>query len=309
MIIMKTLEERLRVPSGTVDAILDTDAYNEVDDQFAIAYMLLSGDRINTVGICAAPFFNSKSLSPADGMEKSYNEILHILRLANRTDLNGIVYRGSTEYLPNETTPVISDAARRIAQKSKEYSPDNPLYIVAIGAITNVASAILLEPEAMINNTVVVWLGGHALHWENTKEFNMVQDIAGARVLFNCGCPLVQLPCNGVVSEFQTTEGELKMWLAGKNPLSDYLCDYTVATAEKYAKGQAWSRVIWDVTAVAWLLNNNERFLASRIIPAPLPEYSGIYSYPEGRHPIRYVNRVKRTPLFTDLFNKLSSCA
>ena len=28
---------RLRRPTGKVDAILDTDAYNEIDDQFALA--------------------------------------------------------------------------------------------------------------------------------------------------------------------------------------------------------------------------------------------------------------------------------
>ena len=42
-------------------------------------------------------------------------------------------------------------------------SPDDePLYVVAIGAITNVASALLTEP-ALAGKIVVVWLGGHAL--------------------------------------------------------------------------------------------------------------------------------------------------
>ena len=40
--------KNLEVPSGRIDAVLDTDAYNEVDDQFAIAYMLKSADKINT---------------------------------------------------------------------------------------------------------------------------------------------------------------------------------------------------------------------------------------------------------------------
>ena len=76
--------ELLNAPTGKIDVVLDTDAYNEVDDQFAIAYMLRSSDRLNTCAIYAAPFFNSLSSSPADGMEKSYAEILKILSLCER---------------------------------------------------------------------------------------------------------------------------------------------------------------------------------------------------------------------------------
>lgn len=32
--------KNLKVPTGQIDIVLDTDAYNEIDDQFAIAYML-----------------------------------------------------------------------------------------------------------------------------------------------------------------------------------------------------------------------------------------------------------------------------
>ena len=58
----------LSSPKGKVDVILDTDAYNEIDDQFAIGYMLKKPERLNVVGICAAPFTNEKSTGPADGM-------------------------------------------------------------------------------------------------------------------------------------------------------------------------------------------------------------------------------------------------
>ena len=72
----KLYYKNLDVPCGRVDAILDTDAYNEIDDQFALAYMLLKPERINTLGICAAPFLNEKSASAADGMKKSYEEFI-----------------------------------------------------------------------------------------------------------------------------------------------------------------------------------------------------------------------------------------
>ena len=74
----------LKTPDRMVDVILDTDAYNEIDDQFAISYMLANSEKLNVRGICAAPFFNPRSVSQADGMEKSYQEIHHLLKLLKR---------------------------------------------------------------------------------------------------------------------------------------------------------------------------------------------------------------------------------
>ena len=39
--------KNLNVPNGRIDAVLDTDTYNEVDDQFALVYMLKLSDKIN----------------------------------------------------------------------------------------------------------------------------------------------------------------------------------------------------------------------------------------------------------------------
>lgn len=60
-----------------------------------------------------------------------------------------------------------------------EHSEEKPLYVLAIGAITNVASALLMEPEIK-NRMVLVWLGGNAYSWPDNKEFNLFQDVAGA---------------------------------------------------------------------------------------------------------------------------------
>ncbi len=293
----------LSVPQGRVDAVLDTDAYNEIDDQFAIAYMLKNGRKINTRAIYAAPFLNENSVSPKDGMEKSYDEILKLLALIGE---KVSVFKGSESYLADERTPVISAAAMDLAQRVKGYSPENPLYVVAIGAITNVASAILLNPE-VAQNTVVVWLGGHALHYKDTKEFNMLQDIAAARVVMQSGVPFVQLPCMGVVNNFSVSKPELEYWLKGKNAIADYLSDNTIKAADSYAEGRAWTRVIWDVTAVAWLLNDSDRFMESRIIPTQLPTYDGYYvQYENEQHPMRYVYNINRDNLMTDLFEKIT---
>lgn len=298
--------KKLEIPKGKVDVILDTDTFNEIDDQFALSYLLASSEKLNTVAITAAPFFNSLSSSPADGMEKSYNEIFKVLDFADRNDLKPNVYRGSTEYLHNENEPVESDAAKVIVKFAMEHTPDKPLYVVAIGAVTNVASAILMNDE-ICNRMVVVWLGGHAIHWDHNNEFNMQQDVAAARIIFGSEVPFVQLPACGVVDIFTTTEFELRHWLEGKNKLADYLAKNTIACAGTYAKGKPWTRVIWDVTAVAWLLNDNERFMNSRLINAPIPEYDNHYAFDSRRKFMNYVHFIHRDALFEDLFNKLAN--
>ena len=63
------LIKMLEPPTGKVDMVLDTDAYNEIDDQFAISYALRSTDRTDVKAIYAAPFWNGKSTGPLDGME------------------------------------------------------------------------------------------------------------------------------------------------------------------------------------------------------------------------------------------------
>lgn len=298
---MLTTEQRLRnleCPKGRVDMVLDTDAYNEIDDQFAIAYALHAGEKLDVRALYAAPFFNERSSGPADGMARSFEEIRNLLGLAG---MERPVFRGSERYLPDEATPVDSDAARDLCARAMDYAPERPLYVVAIGAITNVASALLLRPQ-IAERIVVVWLGGHSLEWHDNREFNCMQDVAAARVVFGSGAPLVMLPCMGVVSAFATTGPELEHWLKGKSPLCDYLVRHTVEAAEEYARGRVWSRVIWDVTTIGWLLNDRGDLMLDRLITTPIPEYDHHYATDARRPLCRYVYHVNRDALFADLF-------
>ena len=299
-----TNEQRLKnleVPTGKIDVVLDTDTFNEIDDQFALAYLLRSTEKLNTKAIYAAPFFNQHSTSPADGMERSYEEIKKVLALMNE-DLP--VFKGSDKYLPDERTAVDSPAADDLIARAKLYSPENPLYVVAIGAITNVASALIKAPE-ITENIVIVWLGGNSRQYHDTKEFNMMQDVAAARVVMRSAAPFVQLPCMGIVSSFMVSAPELEYWLMDKNPLADYLARNTIKEANAYASGKPWTRVIWDVTAVAWLLNENSRFMLSRIEKTLLPSYEHKYDENTGAD-MRYVYHIWRDTIMEDLIKKLT---
>lgn len=191
-------EQRLRLlapPSGPVHMVLDTDTYNEIDDQFALVYALLSPERLTVEAVYAAPFHNNRSSGPADGMEKSYEEILRLLERLGRPS-EGFVHKGATAWLPAPDQPVHSPAADDLVARARA-SRDGPLYVVGIGAITNVASSLLLAPE-IAERIVVVWLGGHPQVWHTAREFNLQQDVTAARVIFDSGVPLVHVPCRNV---------------------------------------------------------------------------------------------------------------
>ncbi len=297
-----TLLRRLQKPAGRVDVVLDTDTYNEIDDQFALSYLLRNEEKLCVQAIYAAPFFNEKSESPKDGMEKSYAEILTLLALLGREDLKPRVFQGSAHYLHDEETSVPSPAAYDLAERAMRYTEENPLYVIAIGAITNVASAILMNP-AIRARIVVIWLGGNAMHWPDNREFNIAQDVAAGRILFGCGVPLVQLPCMGVVSAFTVSEPELRRYFLGKNALCDHLATYAIEEGRRTASSETWTRVIWDVTAVAWLLDGD--FLCDTLMHSPIPQYDHTWASSSTRHLIRYVYAVHRDRLLADLVHKL----
>ena len=297
------LMQRLQHPQGMIDVVLDTDTYNEIDDQYALAYLIANEDKLNLKAVYAAPFSGGENQAgPAEGMEKSYQEIQNIVHLIGRDDLMNRTYRGSTAYLPDEKTPVHSDAAHHLAELAMQYTKERPLYVVAIAAITNVASALLLNSDIR-DRIVIVWLGGNAMHWHDNSEYNLKQDVAAARLVLGCGAAVVLLPCMGVVSAFATTEPELREHLKGKNALCNYLYEATVAYTSARKKGICWSKPIWDVTAVAWLLDGE--FMLDEIIQSPIPEYDLHWGQDKRRHPVRCVYHIHRDKLFSDLFQKL----
>ena len=278
--------------------ILDTDTYNEIDDQFALAYAMLSPDRVKILSVNAAPFLNSRSTSAADGMMKSYNEIANIMKLVD-PNANIPYYKGSEQFLSDKKIPVESEAADNII--NTVMNSDERIYIVAIGAITNVASAIIKCPE-IANKAVVIWLGGHAYTYRDTREFNLYQDVMSAQVVFDSNIPLIQIPCNGVCTEFRTTIPELEYYLRGKNELCDYLVDIVRSYTNK---PYGWSKVVWDVTALAVLIQPSA--LSYSIIPRPYVTSECRYAFNNEREHYIYVHKLSRDPIFADMFAKLSN--
>lgn len=292
----EALRALLQPPKGVARVVLDTDTYNEVDDQFAVVQALLSPEKIQLEALTAAPFHNNRSDGPADGMERSYDEILRLLERLGVQD-HSRVYRGADRYLPSRSDAVESDSTERIIELSRQ--GDGPLYVAAIGAITNVASAILLDPT-IVDRIVVVWLGGHAHHWPHTREFNLKQDVPAAQVVFDSGVPVVQVPCAAVASHLLTTMPELSEHVRPHGQIGAYLWEI----CDQYRGSKSvWSKVIWDVAVTGWVINAD--WVRTIEVPSPILTDQVTWSVDASRHPVRIAHTIDRDGLFADIFDKL----
>ena len=162
-------------------------------------------------------------VSPGRGMELSYQEILNVcdkldIEFADR------VLRGSNRYLESMDSPVESAAVEHLIALAKTASADDPLHVVAIGAATNVSSALLLAPE-IVANIVVSWTAGYPTTVMGVVQpsFNMEQDVLASQLLFDSGVPLVYLPGFHVGAQLSLSLPEVEAWVKGRGAIGDYL--------------------------------------------------------------------------------------
>lgn len=278
-----------------INVILDTDTYNECDDQFALAYLLKSQERFNIEAITVAPYHHDNNISIQEGNEKSYNEIIKICKYLN-FDTTNKVYKGSEDYLQNnytETTKAVEKIIE-IAMKNEK------TYILSIGAITNIAIAILKEPK-IIDRIEIIWLGGHSLLQNKNDEFNFRQDIKAVQTVFESNVKLTIIPCNNVASNLRTSIYELEHYLKGKNELCDYLCQRFY---DDGVHGIQERRVIWDISVIAYMLNKT--WFKSEKISCPRIREDSSYELTNNNHKITMINYIDVDKVYTDLFNKLT---
>lgn len=289
------LVERVSYRPQKAKVVIDTDTYNEIDDQFALVYAILSHTQMEIEAIYAAPFINKRASSVADGMEKSYAEIRNVLEKVGMKDKFS-VYKGSPHFMKDKATPVISDAAKDLVERAMRAT--EPLFVLALGAPTNVASALVMKPEIK-EKIIVVWLGGKGLNWKTAREYNLHQDVASSQILFDSGVPLIQIPTEPVTSHLITTVPELKEHIGGANTISDYL----ISIVEGYTNDHfGWSKVIWDISVIAYLVNPD--WMQYELRPAPILTNELTYSSDGTRHLYKVVTFIDRNKVFKDMFRK-----
>lgn len=341
------MREKLNVPAGKIHLIIDTDAKNEVDDQFAVSWALRSPDRFIVDAVYAAPFsgdcfrklapslFNiavneegglTYVAHPGDGMEASYQELLKLFDLMGESP-EGRVFRGSNEYISDIGGPVESEAARDLVRRAM--ASEETIYVAAIGAPTNIASALLMEPE-LVKKIVLIWLGAQPLYFKHGIEFNAMQDVKATQILFDSGVPMVLIPCMNTASMLTLTKPEVEQCLVGKSGISDYLAQIVLEAYgdEKSAAGMAAmlrhsylafredrddsylfqfptnytapSRIIWDISTIAFL--KNPGWTTSTLETSPVFNDNMTWGVKdESRHMIRVVNFCHRDLIFGDM--------
>ena len=278
-----------------INVILDTDTYNECDDQFALAYMLKNQDKFNIEAITVAPYSHKQyNESVEEGQEKSYNEILKICELLN-FDTTNKVFKGSNNYIVNNYNKE-NDAVNKIIEIALK---NDKTYIMAIGAITNIALAIKKEPK-IIENIEVIWLGGHSLLQDNNMEFNFKQDIDAARIVFESKVKLTVIPCKNVASNLRTSIYELNHYLKDKSELCNYLIDRFYNDGYH---GIQERRVIWDISVIAYMIN--KEWFTSKEISCPNIKNDTSYELTNNNHKITMISYIDVNKVYTDLFQKL----
>lgn len=277
-----------------VNVILDTDTYNETDDQFAISYLLKSQDIFNIEAITIAPFQNSRDTENDSGINKSYLETKKIFELCKCNSDNKI-FKGSTNYISkgynyrNEAVNKIIE----VALKNKK------TYILGIAAITNIALAIKYEPK-IIDKIEVIWLGGHTLLNKNNLHEANFKDIEALKIVFESKVKLTIIPCRGVASNLITTTHELDKMLNIKSKLGNFLYN----RFKNYLNNSNRSRwPLWDISVIAYMINKEwfETFQTN----CPNINEDTSYEINTNNHTVTFINYLDTNKIYEDLFKKL----
>jgi purine nucleosidase len=290
---------RFDVPdSKKIRLIVDTDAKNEADDQFAVVHALLT-PKFCVKGIIAAHFGARRT---EQSMQESYDEVLKLLSLMDIRD--GIdVYRGAAEALEDESTPQPSEGAELIVRQATADDP-RPLYAIFLGPLTDMAAAYLAEP-GIAGRVNVIWIGGG--EWPaGGAEFNLSNDVHAANVVYGSELQLWQVPRN-VYSTMRVSLAELQAKVEPCGRIGEYLFRQMVGVNELHADNADWppgeSWALGDSPAVGLLLDPHEQ--CYELMPAPRVAEDMRYVHEQGNRPIRVYKSIDARFILEDLFSKL----
>ena len=284
-------------PSNRVRAILNTDAKNEADDQYAIVHAILT-PLFELHGIIPAHFGDRRG---PGSLQASHDEVLKVLDLM---DLNGRipVRPGAAIMLPDEKTPVPSEGSALIIEEALKDDP-RPLHVAFLGPLTDMASALLENPSIAERNVRVVWIGGE--DWPvGGWEYNLWNDVTAANVVFRSKVELWQIPST-VYKRIAVSYAELVEKVYDKGPLGKYLVEQLVEwNTHHHRHGPIEHRSLGDSPAVGVMMYPECGWYEWR----PAPEFNTEMNYVHtGRNrPIRFYHAIDQRFVLEDFFAKLA---
>lgn len=321
--------------AGPLDVVIDADAGNEIDDQFAIAWAFLRPDRMRVLAVLACPFGSDAEqqlrgagtaeldkqayaarmggpkaaafpqLDPATGVRQARAEIVRVFQALGE-DVGDRVPLGADRYMDGPVQPVASEATEVLIDLARRDRP-RPLQVLAIGCATNIASALLLAPD-IAERIVVSWTSAYTSFWPYPNaSYNLAQDLHAARVLFDSGVPLVYLPGYYVGEELRVSLPEIEAHVAGQGTIGAYLAAIFRAWGTE-SRHPGTSKVLWDLINVAWIVDPS--WLATNLIPSPRLGQDLCWETGDpARHSIREATDINRDAVIGDLYMRLAERA
>ena len=302
--------------------IIDNDFAGDPDDLFALAHQLLSPST-------TVPFVIGSHLSVGDPFDSSEQQAEHAVAIAcELIELIGLggrvpVHQGSNQGLHAVTEPLRSPASDAIIAEALREDTDLPLFATVGGGLTDLASALMLEPR-VADRMTVVWVGG-AEHpgeasphpGDSTIEYNLNIDVSAAQYVFNhSSVRLWQVPRN-VYRQALVSLGEIDARVRPLGQLGSRLAGAIegvreMAAAHGFNLGETYALGDSPLVLLTALQSPFEPDPASSTyvtVPTPTLQADGSYApNPEGR-PMRLYRTVDTRLMFEDMFTKLADFA
>lgn len=277
-----------------VRVILDTDAKNEVDDQFAITQAVLS-EGFDLKGIIAAHFGTDKSKT---SMQDSYEEILKVLTLLHREEVPA--FHGASAALENVAQSIDSEGANLIIEEAMK-EDTRPLYVAFLGPLTDMAIALLKKPEIAKKNLTVIWIGGR--NWPTGGwEYNLKNDLLAANVVFKSDVALWQVPRN-VYRMMPVSLSELYVRVLPHGEIGEYLAKSVVEFNNKWVSRPGAYRILGDSPAIGLMIYDD----CGEWEYKAAPEFDENMNYIHNgkNRPIRVYKNINERFILEDLYAKL----
>lgn len=230
-----------------VRVIVDADTANEIDDLYAIVRVLVAPE-FRVVGLTSAHY--TRSTKP--------NETVHRSQAINEQILDAMGLRdsiphpvGADRSMTDSATHVDSPAARLIIDRAHAGGPDDKLVVFALGACTNLASALLLDPS-IESKVVFAFIDGDYKdrRW-GPGIFNWKNDIHAVKAIFESEVEYIHMPARSVSVKMELSKKEVDGHLKGRGGVWDLLVDRW-ETFPRTAKRE--TKTMWDIALIEAVL-------------------------------------------------------
>lgn len=234
----------------TRDIILDADTGNEVDDLYAIVRALIEpGWDINTLN---ATQWQSSQWATDNTMEDSHrlNQAL-VGYLQMEREVRTL--RGGVRRMYDWGKKAQhSEAAYEIIKQAHMQPEGEKQWVIVLGALTNVASALEIDPS-IESKIIVYWLGTrYDFEKKSHKriDFNAIMDPQACEIMLSSRVEMHIIPGNvSAVMRFDYQETSRRF--KNVHPLTDFL----FRRWDQAVEGERYARTIWDLGLVGAMIH------------------------------------------------------